>query len=432
MKKSDLYAIEGIDQQLNSPLGFEIEQEIIKIIADTTSNGSFSKYTLKNSKLTSIIKKYTGLTINFELYDIDSTNAYSCVEMPDDIWKAFTDNKYMEGTINLKAGILSGVFSKFNLEIGLGREYLYKDSMFTPAETTASILHEIGHVFVYFEMLCRYTKTNHILIEGTQRLLTANTKEQRFVILKDIENEIGVSIPDKEKITAKARTEDAYKVIILYAASEASKQQLDVDIYDCRSIEQLADLFASRHGYGRALATSLDKTYTMYGHKTYNSPAFNTFMNVVTALLKIGYAGMAVGMTASPFFVPAISPVVPIIGATLLSFTLLSVLFLNNPLVVNYDPPAKRILKLKQQINNALKDRTLTKEKKKIFVSDYYDIERILDKMHENIGLTEYLYQTFLPSGRKQSANIRMHEELENLLNNPLFTATAELELINK
>jgi hypothetical protein len=73
------------------------------------------------------------------------------------------------------------------------------------AEAAALLIHEVGHLFTMMELVKRLSETNYIVEEGTRRLLTANTKEQRIVILSDIEDSLNVKLSDKEKLAIKVK-----------------------------------------------------------------------------------------------------------------------------------------------------------------------------------------------------------------------------------
>lgn len=432
LKLSDLYAnvsLESIDFQFNSTLGKDLEIEIEKF----RSLNHITQENLNNSKICQIVKDNTGIKLDLILaagvdawmYDIqlDKNNVIygerewlqkliARIQLRNtDAHDLIDANGLVDGTVNISTGRVTGDFSKVPIRIGIGDAFLYKSSVFTVKETVSCILHEIGHMCVYFEMLGRLVRTNYILSAGVSKLMGASTKERRIVILDSIENAIGEKIDNKDKLAEIPRTEDAYRVIILSTAVEASKQQLHVNIYDARSYEQLADNYVARLGYAKPLATCLNKISKSVGDKAYRSPAMNTFMNVV----QIAWSVIHV-----PYMLQ--SPMSMWLG-------LFCLILIGNPLATVYDPTKKRILKLQHQLNDALKDTTLPKEIKQSILVDHDEIDKILSTMYNNIGPYEYIYQTLLPWGRQQQKRININEELEALYSNPLFTAAARIEV---
>lgn len=420
LRKHDLYiGTEAIDHQFDSNFGKELEGEFIGLKRFPRITNSI----LHSTKISALIKKHTGLDVTVEIEAGD--NAY--VITPDinrnhvlinDIRRYYFENEmaikpmhekyFIDGNVNLKNGTVSGDFSKFNFTIRLGNDFLRKNSPFTVPEAVAVLLHELGHIFVYFEMITRVSKTNYVLEEGTRRLMKAQTKDQRLVILDDIEKCIGTKIPSKEMVASKARVESAYRVIILNAEVEQSRLQYDCDIYSSRSYEQLADLYASRYGYAAALATGLSKSWKKYGDAVYHKSSMNTFYNVMefTTITILGICVASIG-----------------------ALTILTLLLLGSPNNSDYDRPKNRIIKLKQYTIDALKDPNLSPDLKRIYLNEYRNIEAILDKMIDNIGWWDYIYSYLLPPGRKERKTIEQIEQLEAFHNNDLFTAATALEL---
>jgi hypothetical protein len=415
MKISDLYSEEGIDYMFNSKLGSGIEAELQKVRQLIQPKSS----DIKATDLDKIIKQYTGITTNVStdwgytayMYPADINRNNPILNKLNQMYASNLDSKefikdkgFVEGTVNLKTGMVYGDFSKVTINIFLGEDLLGKFSALTVPEVTAILLHEIGHAFVYFEMLARSIKTNYILSEGTKRLLTANTTEQRVLILSSVEQMTKTSIDNKDKIASKKRNEAYYTTILLSASINESIQDLGVNIYSTRSFEQLSDNFATRHGYGRALVLGLSKLHRLYGgNETIPPVVYNTISVILAAIV---------------IFNPAVW--------LLLTFVLICE---GNPLKVTYDPLKKRILKIKQQINDALKDKSLSKEYKQVFLNDYVEIQKVFDEIYLNSDLFEVVWKYLTPWGYKQNKQIKHNEELESLLNNDLFTATAKLQI---
>ena len=414
-------SLESIDHQLNSKLGELIEKTI----------SSFRKYNritntiITNSDITKNVFESSGILIN-----ISTEDSYAAYVYPPDINKnspicdkmmqLYSSNKdaegfmhdkhFIDGTVDLKRSKVSGDFSKIPCNMCIGSHLLSKGSSFTIKEATAIILHELGHIFVYFVLLSRYTKTQYVLEEGTKRLLMANTKEQRIIILEDIEKSTSVRITKKEELAIKKQSDQAYRVVILKNCIEESRQQLGVDIYDSRAYEQLSDQFSARHGYYRYLALALDKILKMHGgDKAYRNPYLNMFLQSIYGLSVI------VGIT-----------LVPVLGV----YGLLCMLIIGNPLSKTYDPPKVRILKLRQQINDALKDNNIPKELKELYIDDHRILTDLLDKMYYNIDWYTAIYSYLTPMGYADHRDISHLLELESLNTNNLFTSAQELSML--
>jgi hypothetical protein len=156
-------------------------------------------------------------------------------------------------------------------------------------------------------------------------------------------------------------------------------------------------------GYGRPLVTGLDKLYRSSDDRAYLTPILNTLLNLINALL----------------FILA----VVLVPGAVIGFTVVTVLLGGSPLDLTYDPPKQRFKKIKQQLNDALKDKSLSVERKQIFLNDFTVINNILNELEENLSIYEGLWSIVFPWGRKQRSLIEVQQELENLYNNDLFAA---------
>lgn len=410
------YSIEAVDHQLISPLGTEIVLALKKL-------RQYIKVTptvLASVGLNAIVRKHTGLNINFV---IEPECYEACVYVPQvnrdnpiiqqirrqwmenvDATELMKNKDFIAGTVNLKTGKVSGDFCNLDVNIHIGELFLCKSSNYTVEEITAIILHEIGHVFVYLEMLARTTRTNYILMEGTIRLLATQNKEQRILLLAEIENEFGEKIINRDKYAEKLQRTESYQTTIIYLAVQQSKTQLNINCYDSRSFEQMADNFAIRLGYGRPLASGLDKLHRSGNDKAYLNPAINTVWMLIKFMMFI----------------------LLLVGGNIMMA--MAILAMGNPLSVTYDPIALRIDKIRQQYNDALKDKSLTASRKQKIIDDFKAVDLILDKMNDNPGVYEFIWRNLFPWGRTQQSLIVIQQQLEAMYNNDLYTAASILE----
>lgn len=415
MLKNTHLSLEGIEQQLNSPLAVEMENALKRV----RKNKRVARANLEEVNISKIISKYTGLSIRVNVVpgnaayvlvpDVNRNNpivnkAIRAMGSNMDSGRLLQDAQFLEGTVNLSAGKVSGDFSKIFTTMFIGESLLWASSKFTVAETVAIMLHEIGHVFVYMEMLGRCTRTNYVLEEGTKRMLNASTPEQRIRILEDVEEFYGEDIEGKDKLVAQARRPDVYRTVFLTVAAQESVSQLGENIYDARAFEQLADQFAARHGYGRSLATALDKHYRAVGDKAYRPTSLHTLLNLMKFLAFTSLATFSV-----------VGWMIP--------------LMLGNPLSQAYDKPQRRIEKIRQQVSTALKDRDIDPEERKALLEDVKLIDAALVNIKEHNDVYEYIWKTAFPWGRKQQSMIKVQEDLEKMMNNRLYEAAATLKV---
>lgn len=421
-------SLEAIDFQENSPLGIDLVaavQELRKLDRITTRD-------LDKSPLTNIIRKHTGLSVLpkvangyvskafVSIPDINNSNP-----LLDSLEKSISKsleardrisyNGEYSGNIDLKRGKVSGDFAKAVSNLMITEDLLWSASKLTVEEVVAIILHEIGHIFVYMEMLARTTKTNYLILAATRRCLEAESKEQRIKIIREVEDEFGENLDGLEDFAAKQRSEGHYRVTFLSLAVKESVSQVGSNLYDLRSWETLADDFAVRHGFVRALAVGLNKLEGRHDKNKYVSGLGHilaTFIRTASFLYLASLAALAVA--------PSVLATWAFIAGFIIS---------SNPMASEYYPkPKERIGRLADGLTAQLKDKGLDPQMKKDIVAEVKAIRLIEEGMFEHWGLMEFLWKKVYPWGRKQYNIGKQQAELEKLVNNRLYEAAASLQ----
>ena len=431
------YGIESLEHQFNSNFGDELTAEF------KTLRGSriITNSDLIKTNINEIIFKHTGILTNVLLEEGDGATAiFPALDKNNAIineWrkyyldnidsdKLFKNPNGINGVVNLKTGKVSGDFSLIENKITIGHLLLIKDSAYSTEEVTAALLHEIGHIFFYFAMLIKTTITNCILIEGVNRLINANGKEQKIKLIKEIENVSGSTITQKDKIIESSNNSPIlYATILISDLVKPNKYSSEIDVYSLHSFEQMADQYVCRFGYGKHLATCLNKMFYKDNSISLVHPMLNMVGNILSLVwdyifkdlkLRIGLA--VLGRIAG----------VPILNM-LYRLYKMYILFLCTSHISEYDSDKDRILKIKNQINDALKTPNLSHEIKIMYIRDFNEISKIYDDLYNNLDYYETLFYYLTPRGRKQRTQIEQNTELEKLFNNDLFTANASLTL---
>lgn len=429
-------AVEAIDLQVNSKLAKGLYDKFYALRGHPNLNQTH----VDQQNFSKLIMDETGLDIGMTI----GGGAEACIYTPwinqgnpmsnndDRAWvrklkdklmgnvdadRLFEKRNFIDGTVDLKHSRVSGDFSTVRMEIIIGNTFVYKYSKLSVEEIVAIVLHEIGHAFVYMEMLARFTRTNYVMIEGVNRLLTANTKEQRLILLKQIEDSYGVPIDNIDEYSEKKRTEDSYRATIIYLATKESIKELDVNVYDARSYEQLADQFSTRHGYGKHLATGLVKIHMDFVSQFTLPPVLYFFFQLVKFLM---FIGLIFYLVTAPVHLAV--RVVPYI------FTrLVGVILAGSPLRDTYDPLPLRIDKIKQQFNEQLKNTKLPVKDRQELLSSIDAINGLLTEVYNNRDWYTLVYTYIIPAGITSTRLITVQQKMELMYNNPLFEAAARL-----
>lgn len=414
-------SLEAIDFQYNALFFRELTAKIQAI----RDSGDYSDEELKKSGIDALIKEHTGISCTVKVdKEFRGYNAYVYPPQLDknhpllNYWRRHVGGsadglaaikaagKAVEGLVDLKRGRVAGVFANIPIRIYITIDLL-RDSYnrFTASEVAAILLHEIGHVFTYFEFIVMTLTTNHALEAVSRALLSTHDKEYKVRIVKEASKQLNAPLDDPEAL-AESTNATVIHTVILESKLRGMRSSLGSDIYDQRSWEYLADQYATRHGAGRELATALDKISRIYGDPS----VLPSTLHVIIEAYKVV---VFIGMSLTLFLLPVV------------------ILLMINPLVGDYDRHGERLTRIRQQLVEALKNRRLSKIYRDQLLEDIKAIDQLLAKVKDKSTLLEAIWKYLVPAGRKQWKQTVIQKELEELAANDLFVAAARLQQIN-
>lgn len=365
-----------------------------------------------------LVFRNTGLLINLELHNTMYYQAYMLAPdiknnpiIPNDmnakhndtITTAIVNSKYdPKGTIDLKRGKVTGVYSKVLVRIVMAVPYFSTD-FFTTEEVAAIFLHELGHVFTMFLTTTVMIKTNYAIRSIRQNLEGMTDKQIRYQVLSKYEQQNGITISDKETLVENPSELNA-TIFLAKAFQHKYRNEYGVDVYDRRSAEYLADQYVARLGAAKASATSLVK----YGMAA-AAPSYDSFgVYLATELSKVLLSSMTL------FIVPI--------------FLLTRGDPLEGAVSERYDPPAARLKRIRHQAIDSLKAKNLPEEIRKNIVAEIEFIKNIESMVNDRPTFFEAIYGFIIPSARRVRENINKQKLLEELGNNELYVAAATLK----
>lgn len=314
----------------------------------------------------------------------------------------------LTGTVDLENVRVSGVFSEIPALLAIPVN-LFSTDLLTDEEITAAILHEIGHAFFLLATLGEYVWLNYYLQDGVDIVLGKKPNIYKVEILSQVY--LAKTLPDKAQVEAlKQPTETNVRQALLTNLGTKARdyfgQRIGLGAY--KRDEQLADLFVSRLGFGRALVTGDQKLNKMYS--LFNRTAHGRFYNLTIEAIKVG-TWVVAGMAA---------PVVVGI-ATILALGYLS------PRGVPFDNATERALKVKRDLIAQLKDVETAPILKESLLDDLAAVDEITKNMTQYRTTFEVVAQFLIPTRRSDAQRLRLEQQLEELLNNDLFAVAAKL-----
>lgn len=430
----------------NGKFGLELENFIIDVRRNYATAQEFID-SKTSSRISEIIKKHTKMLIlviddykptginlgpliilpqlaNNHIFFKECIKPYFSKTVNEPFVKLVQVLKAKNG-VNLKTSEVFGVFEYFQTVMVMDAAFIFSPLQ-TPAEVTAIILHETGHLFTYFEYVSRTVTTNQILASLYEDLIREDTTENRSDLIQSAA--AALSYPGEISKDVLNET-DARKIVINLMRTTHTKSETNSDKYEEASSEVLADQFAIRHGYGLALATSLAKISkdsiaqskiartAMYISETIS---LATILGIQSSIVGIGVSvavGATVGLFSGIFAFMIVS-----LSSTVLNTT-------ENRLYT-YDPFPTRLKKIKEQILQATRQKELPKEQLVILVKQIDSVDALIKYSIDKNFLLNTISDFIRPFNKSPAANITLNRRLEELASNDLFVGAAKLKTL--
>lgn len=411
-------SMEAIDIQADGMLFKELTAEIEEVRQQRNVTSA-----LRKSNLPKIIYRRTGINIKPQVSGTSQPNAYVVFPQVDrnnpvliDFYREMTTNRdgmaaikrgdgVMRGHVDRSKGRVGGSFSELEIKMGLTAGLMNPNLSFTSEEIASVILHELGHVFTYFEYLGSNIRTNYVLQNISRRLISTHETRRKYEIIKEGSEALGIKIEDPDALT-RTNDETVIQTVVLREWAVKTYSEMDSDGYDMTAWEMLSDQFATRHGAGRSLVMALDKIHRLSG----NGGRLTTGQYLRGELIKV----MLVLLTG-----PLALLIIP-----------LALIFVNTNNDI-YDKPKARIERVKRDMVNALKEETLDNEARDSVIADVEAVDKVLSEMNDRRTFLQLFWSTLRSSGRHDYAQTTFQQELEMLANNDVFVKAGKLKSLS-
>lgn len=362
------------------------------------------------------VKRVTGINIALEIYDIpdlimgvrsqitwfghQGTRWYRAKERKIVSEDSVALKKLIQ--VDLKTGFVSGdIVKDLTYTFILSHQMLNGFGGFTSAENTASILHEFGHIINSFMYLGDYVWLNYYLTEGIEVMLGRKKAKVELELYNDRWMRENVPKEEYEAFTHN-QTEEGAKRVILSVAKKLPRHHLTQnEITAKRREEQTADMYATRLGYGRDLASGLHKL-----SKYYEDPS----------LVGAFWFGEMAKLFATVLFLP---------------FAIIGLMVYDpaggdaHTMDGRYDEPMDRLVKIRRDLVAQLKKPGPLN--KQALADDIDAIDEMIKEYSTNSSMFDGIINFFRPSVRKMRQNTKVEDDLESLMNNDLFLQAHKL-----
>lgn len=367
-------------------------------------------------QITTLIEKTTNLSMDLEVADDPGLGIYVLAPLGHSgvtgghsvsttgEGTAFHD-KWLKSTIDLDKVKVTGQFTEVPFCLRLPRAFFEGMFTLTPEEITATILHEVGHAFFNLATMGEYVLLNYYLTDGVEILLGKKSNKYRVDVLDQSYLKKHIDTEEARRLEVDP-TEANYRRALLIAWRREPRTHLVSRQGSDKRDEQLADMFASRMGFSRPLATAL--------YKLTRSPLSRhhrgTLLNMTVEVGKFLIGGLAVG---GSILVPPLTPYL------LLAYLIVEVVDNNNG--VTYDNDYQRMVKLRRDLIAQIRDVSSASAYRKKLDDDVRAIDDLLKLMKDRTTVMMALSHVLIPGYRRSRQQIKHEELLESLLNNDLF-----------
>ncbi len=378
-----------------------------------------------------LIKQRTNISIEFKIERSEIPNAYV---MPPSLnkshifyqdWaKPYYSNidslkllntlseKFLQGTLNREKVWVTGFFEQLIHRTRITHTMLNEAQA---EECAAILLHELGHVWSYYELLSLTAKTNIALRTVKHEFLNTTDNESKIIVVRAAQNSLGITEPEIQEIL-KTGSVNRLEIAVINSQARESYSELGFSLYDQRGWEFASDQFSARMGGGRYVVSGLhaiQSKYREYNNQSYfahvTTNVLKAFGLIIGSILSLGMVPLMMFLMGDPYSMEPIHPEVSGMQAK------------------TYDSPKERFTRIKHELIAALRNLKISKERTEELVKDIQYIESVVNSIVERPSFTISLWALFSVTGKNKRNNVKIQQALEVLANNDLYVAAAQL-----
>jgi hypothetical protein len=424
-----------------------VENLIVKYeeLGKPTRKAEFSSLKNELEVIVRIVKKETGILLDLGIDTSPDTNAWvdigplginhpffkwahdhfdvsqSDINADKVVAKLIADSNEAIGWVDRKNGKVGGIFNDIEFEskltYGLLREL--------PAEqVTGILLHEIGHAFTMLEFLTGMLTRNYALGSIAQVIAKQSDSTVKVLLLNKVKSELENNknyphLSNNEYQTKTGRkftivgdildvqtavevkTEEELAIYLINASVKPFYSENGNYFYDTSGAEFLADQFATRCGAGSALVEGL---HLIYRGSIERSLFIQVCLNILELLV-----------LSNPF----------------IAILILTTIALTPYPIKQYDDPKDRIIRIRNEMVDALKNPDIDNKTKKRYVDDIEKCNVLLREYNRFFSIIAFVSRVLFPSKRKMHNDMLLQKKIEALGNSNLFTTATKYELLN-
>lgn len=445
--------LEAIDYQRNDPFGPALEVivgEFVEMVKkDTPSKYIEGSKELKD-KFNKVVLERTGINVYLitdkllaatmpNVYNpnsilvLDGFNEDLNGEYNSLMGAGLLYNKpsnFKVGTVDYKRARIGGWFSEQPVPLFCNFIDQVNEYKMTVPEITAIILHELGHDFEGAAMCFRINTSNQVIADAVKRISDIEESKRTEYVYKELSK---VS-PDMTKEDVEGLSSSnpvvmgvsAFRAIIGCVKSLSNSKEHDVTTY-----EALSDSFAVRFGYGKYLASGLDKMIndpmlkiTTFGLNAFFATIFSILLVEIFKLLSVLWM-----MKNTPKSLIKVGLGVLISVAQRI---IVARILLNNEREstrdMTYDLDKDRFIRLRNDLVNALKDPEIDVKTRRATLEQIKFVDTVINRSQNIRGFINLITLVLSPKDRGIYNAIKSQQEIEKMIANDIFVSVSKLK----
>ena len=437
MKPFARLGLESIDFQ-NDDFGIKLETTLLSIKDYLDKKPDASRQDVSTERfdlaLSNHVKTRLGLNVEF-VFDTDCVGAVMVFPVNKNhvlLPEAMRDNYFERdqakltkefnnkvGMIDLANARVTGIFTEYKHRLYIDILGLLKGSHSQPltaSEVTAIILHELGHVFTYYELSDRLNSTNQVLAELALSIKKPKDKAKRIYLFKELSEKLNVPSSTFDDILEEDSTLIFGTKLFKHYSMAVSTLMHDSK-YDETASEQLADNFAARFKYGRHLIMGLDKLSSNWPER--NNMVFYLFTSIDFLYSVVLRAAIIIFMIVSGAWPMAI---------VLTALYYIMVLSLGSRSKdMTYDELRIRYTRIRNQSIAIISKGIYNKEELKTLVASVHQMDAIIKDTKSFELIYTKLSDFFFATNASAKEDIKFQQLLEGITHNELFVKSADI-----
>lgn len=409
------HGIESINFQ-----GDRFFKSMVDVVTRLRMSSTYDTEAVNNSGFSATVKDFTGMTVRLNIEHNDTPTVYARIpdfdmnhpfikplarangtfhRAGDSLAILATLGKELRGGIDLKEGKVSGWYSTIPMDVFITTGMLNFQKA-TVENIAATLIHEIGHHFTYFQFLGVIAFGSLVVGATAARVMEIESAVERKDAIVFSSSLLGIESYQNDDLNNMVEHPENLHVVMLKNYISALYINGTSTPYDYRNSEQAADAFAVKHGAGRYLADYI----RVIGLATFDAATTNrtlfTFVEtgrVVYTILK-ALGGPAQAIASFYYSVPGVKP---------------------------YDDPEARIRYIRQQLTGSVQD-TAGIDKTRL-IRDVEIIDELLKTVNDKRNLITLFWESIPGPARSRRKQEIAAKELEGLLYNDLHFQAARV-----